>query len=189
VILYLQAKGDMEQTSNKTIDQDEHLTHDAAIAKVRQLLSGFQAAMFITQAVDGAGLHIRPMGLQGDPSVFGGTLWFFADDRSRKVREIEREPRATLVFQDDETSRYLQLNGSATSVRDRNKMRELYTPRVQTWFPDGLDDPHLMLIRFDATSGSFWDSPGGMLQVMAAFTKAVVTGTPARSGRAGTMDL
>ena len=68
-------------------------------------------------------------------------------------------------------------------------MRELYTPRVQTWFPEGLEDPHLALIRFDATSGSFWDSPGGMLQVLAAFTKAVVTGTPGRSGRSGTIDL
>jgi general stress protein 26 len=60
---------------------------------------------------------------------------------------------------------------------------------VTTWFPEGLDDPHLILMRIDVTSGAFWESPGGMLQVLTAFTKSVVTGTPGRSSRAGTMDL
>ena len=84
----------MDQTSGERTERDEHLTDDAAVARVRELLSSFRTAMFVTRAIDGDGVHTRPLGLQGDPSVFGGTLWFFADDRSRKVREIEREPRA-----------------------------------------------------------------------------------------------
>ena len=56
-------------------------------------------------------------------------------------------------------------------------------------FPDGLDDAHLTLLRIDVTGGAFWERPGGVLQAMAAFTKSVVTGTPGKSGRAGTIDL
>ena len=111
------------------------------------------------------------------------------DDRSEKIREIREDASVSLVFQNDADSRYLQLNGAATVVSDPAKMRELYTPMVKTWFPGGIDDPHITLVRFDATGGSFWESPGGMLQMMAAFTKAVVTGSPGKGGRAGTMDL
>jgi general stress protein 26 len=170
-------------------EMDEHLTGEAAVAKARQLLPGFRTTMLVTKADEGSGLHMRPMALQGDLSVFGGTLWFFTDDRAPKVREIQRQPTVSLVFQDEETSRYLQLNGTATVVSDRGKMRELFTADAKTWFPGGLDDPHLTLLRIDVTGGAFWERPGGVLQSMAAFTKSVVTGTPGKGGRAGTIEL
>jgi hypothetical protein len=39
--------------------------------------------------------YMRPVAMQGDPAVFGGTFWFFADDRSRKVGEIEAHPQVS----------------------------------------------------------------------------------------------
>jgi general stress protein 26 len=68
-------------------------------------------------------------------------------------------------------------------------MRELYTPLLRAWFPDGLDDPHLTLIRFDAERAEYWSSPGGMLQVLSAFTRAVLTGRPAAGGEQGMLQL
>jgi general stress protein 26 len=179
----------MKITPTERKEMDEHLTGDAAITKARQLLPGFRTAMLVTRASGATALHMRPMGLQGDLSVFGGTLWFFTDDRSPKVQEITHDSTVSLVFQSDETRRYLQLDGTATVVSDRGKMRELFTPVTRTWFPDGLDDPHLTLLRIDVTGGAFWENPAGTLQVLAAFTKSVVTGTPGKSGRAGTIDL
>jgi general stress protein 26 len=179
----------MTTTPTERKEMDEHLTGEAAIAKARQLLPGFRTTMLVTKADEGTTLHMRPMALQGDLSNFGGTLWFFTDDRAPKVEEIHRHPTVSLVFQDDETSRYLQLNGTATLVSDRGKMRELFTTDSKTWFPGGLDDPHLTLLRIDVTGGAFWERPGGVLQSIAAFTKAVVTGTPGKSARAGTIDL
>jgi general stress protein 26 len=179
----------MDITATERNEIDEHLTGDAAIAKARELLPSFRTTMLVTKAVDSSELHMRPLGMLGDPSVFGGTLWFFVDDRSRKVREIQQDANVSLVFQNDHDSRYMQLTGTVAVVDDRSKMRELYTPTLKTWFPQGLDDPHLILMRFDATGGAFWDSPGGVLRSLAAFTKAVVTGAPGKAGRAGTMDL
>ena len=77
------------------------LTGDAAIAKFRELLPAFRSAMLVTHTMDGADPHARPMGLVGDPAAFGGALWFFSDDRSRKIAEIARQPRASLVLQSD----------------------------------------------------------------------------------------
>jgi len=179
----------MDINSTDRNETDEHLAGDAAIAKVRALLPSFSAAMFVTKGVGGADLHMRPLALAGDPSVFGGTLWFLTDGRSRKIREMEQDPRVSLLFQNDRDGCYLQLDGTAAVVSDRAKIRELYTPIQRAWFPGGVDDPYLTLVRFDATNGSFWDDAGGVLRVLAAFTKSVVTGTPGKSARTGTMDI
>ena len=172
-----------------SVAQPPPLTGDSAIAKVRELLPAFRSAMLITHPIEGEDPHARPMGLVGDPATFGGALWFFTDDRSRKVEELSRHSRASLLLQSDDAGRYLHFIGRARVVEDRVRMRELYTPRQRTWFPDGLDDPHLTLIRFDAERAEFWDSPGGMLQVLAAFTTAVVTGRSGQGGETGTLEL
>lgn len=168
---------------------EKPLAGDKAVEKARDLLTGFRSAMLMTRALDGGEVCVRPMGMLGDPKTFGGRLWFFADNRSRKIAEVTSDPHVSVVFQNDDQSRYLHLTGTASVVNDHTKMRELYTALIKTWFPDGLDDPHLTLIRFDAESGHFWDSPGGMLQVLAAFTKSTLTGTPGKGGRTGTLHL
>jgi len=171
------------------IEKDEHLSGDQAVAKVRQLLPSFTAALFVTGVKSCDELHSRPLALQGDPKVFGGTLWFFADDRSPKVYELAVDTAVCLLFQNDGASHYLQLNGTGSLSRDKAKMRELYTPALKTWFPEGLDDPHLTLIRFDATTGAYWESPGGLFQVAAAYATSVLTGKPGKSGTAGTLQF
>ena len=66
------------------------LTGDEALARFRDLLPSFRSAMLVTHALDGAEPHARPMGLVGDAAAFDGTLWFFSDDRSRKIAESTR---------------------------------------------------------------------------------------------------
>jgi general stress protein 26 len=120
---------------------------------------------------------------------FGGVLWFFTDERSRKVQELTSGVPVSVICQSDEHSAYLHLTGTATTVRDLPKMRELYSPTLRTWFPDGLDDPHLTLIRFEAASGAYWESPFGLLQVALSFAKSVATGVPSKGRNAGELSL
>jgi hypothetical protein len=68
-------------------------------------------------------------------------------------------------------------------------MKDFYNPLIKTWFPDGLDDPHLTLIRFDADRGDYWTSTVGMLRVLAAFTKSVVTGKAGGGGEMGDVKM
>jgi len=177
----------IDAATHRTTEKPQLLAGDDALEKIRALLGEFRTAMLTT--VEAGIIRTRPMGVQGKAEDFAGTLWFFTDDRSHALQELEHGARSSLIFQSDAKNAYLQLEGRAAEVRDREKMQELYTPLLKTWFPEGLDDPHLTLIRFDADSGHFWDSPGGMFQVLGAFAKALVTHEPAQGGEKGDLEL
>ena len=173
---------------SKGVDSKDQLSGEAAIAKVRALLPQFKSAMMVTHGSNGD-VHVRPLALQGDLAAFGGVLWFFTDERSRKVQESGGGVPVSIICQSDQQSAYLHLTGEATVVRDLPKMRELYSPILKTWFPDGLEDPYLTLIKFEAYGGAYWDSPGGTLQGLVAFGASLVTGVPHKGGEAGELHL
>lgn len=169
------------------IDQKEALSGDEALEKIRQLLGDLPIAFMVT-VLDGE-VEARPIGVVGDAKDFNGSLWFITDRRSRKVQAIERGATTALVLQNDRDGIYLHLTGHAAVVEDPHKLRQLYTPVQRTWFPDGVDDPQITLLRFDAESASYWDGHASMLRLAVAFAKSVVTGAPGASGNAGTADL
>lgn len=169
------------------IDEKAVLTGDQALAKVRELLQDFPIAFMVTIA--GATPTARPIGVVGDPAHFDGTLWFITDKRSRKVAAIASGATTMLLFQNDKNGSYLHLTGRASVVDDRAKLEELYTTLQRTWFPKGLDDPDITLVRFDATDANYWDSHDSYLRLAAAFAKSLLTGEPGKSGNAGIAHL
>ena len=88
-------------------------------------------------------------------------------------------------FQNDKNGDYLQLTGHASVVEDRARLEQLYTTLQRTWFPKGLDDPDITLVRFDADGGNYWDSHDSYVRLAVAFAKSIVTGEPGKSGNAG----
>jgi len=175
------------------IDQKDVLEGQQALDKIRELLKLFPIAFMVTvrQAVSGNGdpnLTARPIGIVGDEE-FDGTLWFITDKRSRKVDAIESGALTTLLFQNDKEGSYLHLRGRASVVEDRKKLEQLYTTLQRTWFPKGLDDPDITLVRFDTDEASYWDSHDSYVRLAAAFAKSIVTGTPGKSGKAGVAKL
>jgi general stress protein 26 len=49
--------------------------------------------------------------------------------------------------------------GTAELVRDRNELQEKWQPKLQTWFPQGLDEPNLALLKVNISKADYWDSP------------------------------
>jgi general stress protein 26 len=169
------------------IDEKETLTGNDALEKLRELLKNFPIAFMVT--LTGDQIQARPIGVVGDHANFDGTLWFITDKRSRKVQAIESGATTSLLFQNDKEGAYLQLLGRASVVEDREKLKELYTTLQRTWFPKGLDDPDITLVRFDASEGNYWDSHDSLMRLAVAFAKSIVTGTPGKSGNAGVAKL
>ena len=75
---------------------------------------------------------------------YDGDLWFFADADSHKVHEIEAGSPANAAFAD--STAWVSVSGSAEVVRDLAKIKELWGPTAEAWFPDGPETPGVVLI-------------------------------------------
>ncbi|CAA9442866.1 MAG: General stress protein [uncultured Phycisphaerae bacterium] len=146
------------------------------VQKLAKLINGIKYAMLTTAMPDGT-LRSRPMATQ--QAEFDGTLWFFTHDNTGKVDEIRADQHVNLGYSDPSGNRYVSVSGRATVLRDRRKAEELWTEIHRAWFPDGLDDPTLALLRVDVTDAEYWDGPSTKVAQLAGFVKAVVTGQSA----------
>ena len=150
--------------------------HDQDVEKLAKLIKGIKFAMLSTALPNGT-IHSRPMATQNAP--FDGTLWFFTYADSGKVHELRNDQHVNLSYAEPSDDRYVSISGRATVVRDRKKAEELWTELHRAWFPDGLDDPNLALLRVDVSDAEYWDSPSSKMVQIAGFVKALVTGRPA----------
>ena len=136
--------------------------------------------------VDGDGkLVSRPMSPLEIDDV--GTLWFIAERDSRDVQEITVNPNVGVTLTSG--SSYVSLAGTAEIVDDSAKVHDLWNDAVEAWLPDGPDSPEATLIRVDALSGEYWDTPGGRVATVISFVKAKVTGTRYDGGENEQVDL
>lgn len=140
-----------------------------SIAKLNELIKDIEIAMLTTYDQDGS-LHSRPMATQ--KVEFDGLLWFFTRASSHKVQEIEREHHVNLAYSAPDKQRYVSVSGMARLVKDRPKMEELWNPVYKAWFPDGLDDPDLALLKVSVEHAEYWDSPSSFAAQVIKFVQA-----------------
>lgn len=146
-----------------------HITQQEAIKKLAELIKDIDIAMLTTVDEDGA-LRSRPMGTQ--QVEFDGDIWFFTSDETGKVGEIARENRVNVSYAKPDKQRYVSVSGTAHLVYDRAKMEELWSPIYKAYFPKGLDDPALRLLKIRAEKAEYWES-SGLIPTILAFAQAM----------------
>lgn len=152
---------------------------DDTIKKLRDLIKDIKFGMLTTAGDDGS-LRSRPMATQ--QTEFDGDLWFFTNASAPKVDEIRHDQHVNVSFSSHEDNRYVSVSGKAQIVRDRKKAEELWNPFYKAWFPKGLDDPDLALLRVPVEQAEYWDSPSSTVVHLLGFVKAVATGTRYQPG-------
>jgi general stress protein 26 len=143
------------------------------IEKIHDLIKGIRFAMLTTVDTDGS-LRSRPMATQ--EAELDGELWFFTGASSPKVNEVERDHRVNLSYAAPDDNTYVSISGTARLVRDKAKAKELWNPALKAWFPEGLDDPDLALLRVKVEKAEYWDSPSSKMVQLYGLAKAVLTG-------------
>lgn len=162
-------------------------TRDEKIAELAALIKDIRVAMLTTVTSDGQ-LRSRPMGTQ--KAEFDGNLWFFTHYSEPKVGEVDREEHVNVSFADPNDNLYVSVSGTATIVRDRKKMDELWDNFLTTWFPKGLEDPDLALLQVKVDRAEYWnEGKSGFIQVLAGFVKANTTGEQSEAGYGTKVDL
>jgi general stress protein 26 len=153
-------------------------TRQESIEKLKSLTESIDFCMLTT--INGGQLRSRPMSTQ----EFGedGVLWFFTSDNTHKVDEIEKDSRVNVAYSKPEDNVYVSVSGRAQLVKDKEKIEELWNPILKAWFPKGLDDPTLSLLKISVEEAEYWDSPSSTIVQLVGFVKALVTGTSADGG-------
>ena len=164
----------------------DHTSREEAIQKLNELIEEIDIAMLTTVEEDGT-LRSRPMVTQR--SKFDGDLWFFTAVSSSKVAEVMHDRHVNLSYADPDNQSYVSISGRAQTVRDRKKMEELWNPILKTWFPKGLDEPDIALLKVNVTHAEYWDSPSSIVVHLAGFIKSQITGTPPSPGENEKIDL
>ncbi len=168
----------MTTTKNSTTKQEK-------IEKVRDLIKGIKIAMLTTVNQSDGSLHSRPMGTQ--EVEFDGDLWFFTHSDSHMVSEIKNDHAVNVSYGDD--PRYVSVSGKAQVVNDKAKMKELWNPIYKVWFPDGLDDPTLCLLKVSVQKAEYWDTPGGLVQTIIGFAEGLINKDSSKMGENETITL
>jgi general stress protein 26 len=160
--------------------------HATAVKKLGELIRGIRFAMLTTEEENGA-LRSRPMATTD--LEFDGTLWFFTRADSAKVWEAGQHRQVNVAYAEAEKNTFVSVSGAATLVRDRAKFEEYWKPAYKLFFPVGLDDPELALLRIDASHAEYWDSPSTKLGRAFNFARAFVTRDTSKLGDHAKVDL
>jgi general stress protein 26 len=164
----------------------EQKSRAEVIEQLAKLIHDIDFAMLTTVDDDGT-LRSRPMSTQKTP--FDGTLWFFTEASAPKVDDIERERQVNLGYADPKEQRYVSVSGTAQLVRDEAKKRELWSPVYKIYFPNGVDDPNVALLKVTVKQAEYWSSGSNAVGRLIDFAKALVTGDEEAMGENEKLDL
>lgn len=158
--------------AHATAKPAENQPDDAAHrAHLREILDDAGTVMLVTRAAEG--LHGRPMAIARVDD--DGTIYLTTSIETAKVRELETDPRVDLFFQSK--TRYATVSGAATVRRDRALVHELWAESWKLWFPEGKDDPNIVILVIDPERGEYWDQSGARgLSFLFRAARAYVTG-------------
>ena len=100
--------------------------------------------------------------LQPHPPDADLGVWFGTSASSRKIAELRRDARATLVYQDDGTAACVVLVGhmelvDAVTVRQRHFM-----PTWYAFWPEGPTSPDFVALHFIPYRLEVWDATRGI---------------------------
>ena len=164
---------------------EKNLQDEQATKKLQKLVDEVNVCMFITRPEDQQ--SSRPMAtIKAEDN---GTLWFFTHRSSGKTSEIEIDQDVHLVYSHPGKDSYLDLWGRSSVVTDRAKIKELWNPVVKAWFPNGVDDPDLCLLKVTPETAYYWDSETGKMIEFFKILTSAVTGKRLADGAEGNLDL
>jgi len=152
------------------------------------LIKGIKFAMFTTHHGNGH-LHSRPMTTQ-NKTMLDDKLWFFMSAKGDTAQEVTQQPQVNISYADPGKDVFVSVSGSAEVVDDKTQRQALWTKFAQAWFPGGVDDPDLALVRVTVSHAHYWNVTENKLTQLFVMAKAVFSGEkPGALGESGEVRL
>ena len=188
IILYgvVEKKRIMQDQRHDENGHIRNLNGQEAIEKLQALAEDARTCMFITHASPRP--HpARPMALI--KAEDDGSLYFFSAASSEKNKELSLEPFVQLIFANNAASEYLDISGTASVSRDREKIDEIWTEFAKIWFQGGKDDPDLTLIKVTPDVCNYWDTKNNKLVQWLKMGASFLTGQTMDDGVEGRLNV
>ena len=138
--------------------------------------------------LDQPGYHSQPMTAYREEET--GTIWFFTLDTTDLARDVAAGgQKGMFTYGSKDQEVWACFHGSLSLSRNQAIIDKHWNPIVAAWYPDGKDDPHLTLIRFDGDDGRVWVSKKGAVGFFFEVAKANLTKTPPDVGGVADVNL
>lgn len=166
--------------------ENNYLKSEEAVEKLSKLVNEVKVCMFATVQEDYT-VTSRPM--QTIKIDEQGNIWFFTNEFSEKVEEISKDNTVYLMYSHPGNTTYVHVKGICSVITDKDKIKELWSPIVKAWFPEGVDDPALSLLKVDTLEASYWDGSASKFVVFFNIVKAIVKGEKHEQGEFGKLNM
>ena len=87
------------------------------------------------------------------------SIWFATGTDSPKITELQKNPKAAIYGFNMEAMTEFRLYGSIELLSDSASRRKIWRDDFIQHFPDGIDSPAMIVLRFNTVHG-FYDSYG-----------------------------
>jgi len=119
-------------------------------------IRGIKSATLTTEIGEGI-IHSRPLAtLKTDEA---GVLWFFLKFSFSTAQEIADGAAVRLAYVSGDNRTFVSVTGTAALVEDAAKAKALWEPTLNGWFPEGVEDPDIALLRVDVVKAEYWNAP------------------------------
>ncbi|MBA4803578.1 MAG: pyridoxamine 5'-phosphate oxidase family protein [Brevundimonas sp.] len=140
--------------------------------------------------LDQPGYHAQPMTAFREAET--GTIWFFTRDDTDLARDTALPGGQSAMFHygSKDQNVWACIHGQlSVHGHDREIIDRHWNPVLAAWYPDGKDDPHLTILKFDGDHGRIWVNQGGLFKFAWEIAKANATNTLPETGGARDVNL
>jgi general stress protein 26 len=166
---------------------DKTLTAAEAEAEFWKHLKSSNTGML---GLDQPGYHSQPMTAFRDEEM--GTIWFFTRDETDLAKDaaVGGGQSAMFTYGSKDQNVWACIHGQlSVHGADRTIIDRYWNPILAAWYPEGKDDPHLTVLRFDGDDGRIWVNEGGFFKFFYEVAKANVTKTLPDAGGVADVNL
>ena len=135
----------------------------------------FSSSPFIMMRLSGSSDHAEPMTAQLDKTAHHA-VWFFCK-RDNRIASGGRAMGQVMTRGHDV---FACIDGTLSEETDSSVRDEHWNNAVEAWFPNGKNDPTVLMLRFDIADGEVWTADMGLKGAY-----KLITGKPIDPAEAG----
>lgn len=166
--------------------EETKLQDQKAIEKFRDLIKDVTICMFTTLD-ESHGLSSRPMYTSLVDEE--GNVWFFTNEFSEKISEVSKDNLVHLIYSHPVKNIYVDVKGTCSVIIDKKKMEELWEPGLKNWFPEGLQDGRLCLVKVETETAHFWNHSSSKMGLLFQMIRSITRGDQYKETEKGKLEL